>query len=94
MDNEVIVNLFKVFQISLSFFILIGGSFFLLLRAEDYERLESRLSKEVGGIRKISFPALEKNVYVFHHWLLRHKIIFAAVCVLCGLGILIFFWNS
>jgi hypothetical protein len=94
MENEVIANFFKVFQIMFSFFILIGGSFFLLLRAEDYDKLETRLSKEMGGIKKVSVPRLEKNVYVFHTWLLRHKIIFGVVCLLCGLGILIFFWNS
>ena len=93
MDEYQIMRLIKVFEIWFSFILFISGSALLLIRSVTYSSLEKKLSQQIGGIKKISSPVLEKENYSFHNWLLRHKIIFGVMAILCALAILVFLLN-
>jgi hypothetical protein len=56
-------------------------SIVILLAAEQYSKLEKILEKEVGGIRKKVIPKLETNIYSFHDWLLKRRVILSLIFI-------------
>ena len=57
-------------------------SIVLLLAAEQYSKLEKILGKEAGGIRKKVIPKLETNIYTFHDWLLKRRVILSLIFII------------
>jgi uncharacterized membrane protein YfhO len=57
-------------------------SIVILLAAEQYSKLEKILEKEVGGIRKKVIPKLETNIYSFHDWLLKRRVILSLIFII------------
>ena len=62
----------------------------LLVLYGNYKDLETKLAKEIGGIRRKTFPKLETNIYTFHELLLRRNTLVGLICVICSL---IFFFT-
>ncbi len=65
---------------SLSF--LIG---ILLLGYRKYDVLETKLAKEVGGIRFKIFPKLESNIYTYHEKIMKRRKLLGWICVVYAL---------
>ncbi|MFH0935600.1 MAG: hypothetical protein V1828_01890 [Candidatus Omnitrophota bacterium] len=63
---------------------------FLIVTAERYAKLEDKLGREIGGIRKRVIPKLETNIFTFHQWLLKKNVIVGCVYIACA--ILFFFF--
>jgi hypothetical protein len=71
-----------VILFSLSPFIFIAGLFILMTQLEKYRKLESVLGKEIGGIKKRIIPAIETNIYSFHNWLMKKKLIIGVIGII------------
>jgi len=63
---------------------------FLILTAKRYAKLEEKLGREIGGIRKRVAPKLETNIYSFHQWLLKKNVIVGFFYIACA--VLFFFF--
>ena len=63
---------------------------FLIITAERYAKLEEKLGREIGGIRKRVIPKLETNIFTFHQWLLKKNVIVGFLYIACA--ILFFFF--
>ena len=61
-------------------------SIVILLAAEQYSKLEKILGKEVGGIRKKVIPKLETNIYSFHEWLLKRRVILSLIFIIYSIS--------
>ena len=66
-------------------------SIVILLGADKYNKIEGVLGREIGGIRKRVVPMLETNIYSFHEWLLKKRVIVGLICVICSIVFLIVF---
>jgi len=54
---------------------LLGGILLLIGKTDKHIKLEHRLGKEIGGIRKRLIPKIETNIYTFQNWLLKRTFI-------------------
>ncbi|MFA5411496.1 MAG: hypothetical protein WC321_06555 [Candidatus Omnitrophota bacterium] len=68
----------------LSPLIFIFGLALLITSLAKYNKLESVLGREIGGIRKRVFPKIETNIYTLQQRLLESKIVIALVCIVCA----------
>jgi hypothetical protein len=57
---------------------------FLMLTAERYAKMEEKLGREIGGIRKRVIPSLETNIYSFHQWLLEKNVMAGLFYIACA----------
>jgi ABC-type lipoprotein release transport system permease subunit len=79
----------KTFLLWTSPLILLEGILLLLTKEDKYRKLEEKLGKEVGGIKKRVVPWLETNNYAFQNWLLKRKLLLGIVFVVYALML---FW--
>jgi hypothetical protein len=56
--------------------VFLEGILLLIGKAGKHIKLEHRLGKEIGGIRKRLIPRIETNIYTFQNWLLKRTYIF------------------
>jgi hypothetical protein len=73
---------FIVFLFALSPFLFISGVLILLAQLQKYNKMESVLGKEIGGITKRIAPIIETNIYSFHNRMIRRKVIIGLVCLI------------
>ncbi|MFA5356992.1 MAG: hypothetical protein WC301_06305 [Candidatus Omnitrophota bacterium] len=71
MEEITVFHVIKTVAFWLTPLVLLEGILLLLLRADKYTKLENRLGKEVGGIRKKMIPRLERDIYILQNWLLK-----------------------
>ena len=65
--------------------VFIEGILLLLTKEDKYSKIEEKLVKEVGGIRKRVFPKIETNIYTFQNWLLKRKLLLGIVFIVYAL---------
>jgi hypothetical protein len=53
----------------------------LLLVYRNYDSLETKLAKEIGGIRYKIFPKLESNIYAYHERILKKRKLLGFICI-------------
>ena len=53
----------------------------LLLVYYNYGSLETKLAKEIGGIRFKIFPKLESNIYTYHERILKRRKLLGLICI-------------
>lgn len=53
----------------------------LLLVYRNYDSLETKLAKEIGGIRFKIFPKLESNIYTYHERILKRRKLLGLICI-------------
>jgi hypothetical protein len=53
----------------------------LLLVYRNYDSLETKLAKEIGGIRFKIFPKLETNIYTYHERILKRRKLLGLICI-------------
>lgn len=63
--------------------ILLEGLLLLLLSLDEYKKIEERFSK-LGRIKRKRVPKIEANIYTFHNWLLKRKLIVGLICIICS----------
>ncbi len=73
----------RIIMLWLSPAIFLEGLLLLLLSIDEYKRVEEGFSK-LGKARKKRLPKLEANIYTFHNWLLKRKIIVGLICIICA----------
>ncbi len=56
----------------------------ILIAYHNYGRVEVVLGKEYG-LRKRIFPKLEQNIYSFHEWCLKRRILIGLACIIYSL---------
>ncbi|TAM42074.1 hypothetical protein EPN54_01450 [bacterium] len=53
----------------------------LLLAYRKYDTIETKLAKEIGGIRYKIFPKLESNIYTYHDRFLKKRKLLGLICI-------------
>jgi hypothetical protein len=79
-----VIEVLRVIFLGLSPVIFLIGLFILLINPEKYNKLETNLGKEIGGIRKRIIPAIETNISVLHNWLMKKRTIVGLLCIVCA----------
>ena len=69
--------------------LLLLGIIVLFSPSAKYAKLENILGKKMGGITKIVIPAIESDIYTFHNWLLKNRIIVSLICIICSIAFFI-----
>jgi len=69
--------------------LLLLGIIVLFSPSAKYAKLENILGRKMGGITKIVVPALETDIYTFHNWLLKKRIIVSLVFIICSIAFFI-----
>jgi hypothetical protein len=64
---------------------------FLILAPKFYKKLEEKLNKEIGGIRKRVVPKLEKNINTFQTWMLTKNNLIGLICILSSFAFFLAF---
>lgn len=57
----------------------------LLLGYRKYDTLETKLAKEVGGIKFKIFPKLESNIYTYHEKIVKRRKLLGLICIVYSL---------
>jgi hypothetical protein len=65
----------------------------MIVSEYKYRKLEELLGKEIGGIRKITFPKLEATIYTFHESMLKKRIVVGIAYIVCAILFFIVFKN-
>lgn len=79
-----VFEVLRIIFLGLSPVIFILGLLILLSNPERYNRLETELGKEIGGIRKRIIPAIETNINALQNWLMKKRTIVGLICIVCA----------
>jgi hypothetical protein len=74
-EQLTIFEVMRTILLWLSPLVLLEGIVLLIGKADKEIKLEHRLDKEIGGIKKRLIPRIETNIYTFHNWLLKRPFI-------------------
>ena len=85
-----ILDSLAVFLFVMNPVIFISGVFILLAPSQKYNKLESSLGKDMGGITKRIFPAVETNIYSIHNRIIQRKVIIGLICIIYSIAIFLF----
>jgi len=79
-----VFDLIKTVILWLCPLVFVEGLLLLLLRTDEYTKLENILGKEIGGIKKKVAREIENNIDFFHLWLLSNKNIVGLIALICS----------
>jgi len=88
-EEATFFDILRIAMLWVSPLIVIVGLLLLVLNSGEYGRLEEKLGREVGGIKRRVIPALETNIDSVNKWILARKGIVGVVFIMCFL--IIFF---
>ncbi|MDD4894983.1 MAG: hypothetical protein PHW54_06715 [Candidatus Omnitrophica bacterium] len=89
-DQPFLFEVIKVLILCASPFIFLQGILLLVIKKEGHIKLEQRLGKEIGGIKKRIAPKLETNIYNFQDWMLGKIFILSMIFIVYPILIFIF----
>ncbi len=75
LEELTVFEVMRTILLWLSPLVFLEGILLLIGKADKQIKLERRLDKEIGGIRKRLIPRIETNIYTFHNWLLKRPFI-------------------
>lgn len=81
--SEILWVTVRIFLYLLSLTVLVVGV--LLLAYKDYAKVEKILGQE-KGIRKRIIPRLETNIFSFHEWLLKSRMVIGIICIVTAVA--------
>ena len=87
LEENAFFEILRVVMFSLSPLIVIVGALLLILNRGEYGRLEDKLARDLGGIKKRVVPLIETNIDSLQQWMLARKNIVGVVFIACFLVI-------
>ncbi len=82
MEELTIFEITRIVLLWLSPLVFLEGIALLIVKADKHIKLEHRLGREIGGIRKRLVPKLETNIYTFQNWLLKRNFVLGLFFIL------------
>lgn len=65
--------------------IIFAVGILLIMSEYKYRKLEEILGREIGGLKKITFPKLEATVYTFHEKMMEWRIVVGVIFIACSI---------
>jgi len=83
-EQLTIFEVMRTILLWLSPLVFLEGILLLIGKADKHIRLEHRLGKEIGGIRKRLIPKIETNIYTFQNWLVKRTFVLGLFFIICS----------
>jgi len=80
-EQSVMFEVLKAIVLWASPIVFLQGILLLIIKKDGQVKLEERLGKEIGGVRKKLIPKLETNIYDFQNWMLGRIFILSVIFI-------------